>query len=193
MILKRLFPNKVRQSVIRLNSGAAPVWREKSLFPWFLPVQTRWKDNDQYLHLNNAVYHAIFDTVINVYLIRNLGLDILSTTTSRGYMITNGCTFHGPAAFPNIYLAGLCVSKLGTSSVRYQLALFPLVEAAQQAGVAFDLVRGHTSQDPVLDAASPTAIVTGEYLHCFVDPITKKSVPISLEWRERLSALSPLG
>ena len=33
-------------------------------------AQTRWKDNDQYLHLNNAVYHALFDTVINVYLIR---------------------------------------------------------------------------------------------------------------------------
>ena len=77
--------------------------------------------------------------------------------------------------------------------MRYQLALFPLVEAALQEGVALDLVRGHTCQDPVLEAASPTAIVTGEYLHCFVDPITKKSVPISLEWRKLLSALSPLG
>jgi hypothetical protein len=22
----------------------------------------RWKDNDQYLHMNNAVYHGIFDS-----------------------------------------------------------------------------------------------------------------------------------
>ena len=29
-----------------------------------------WKDNDQYLHVNNAVYHAIFDSAINIYLIR---------------------------------------------------------------------------------------------------------------------------
>jgi len=40
MILKRLFPNKVRHSVTRLYSGdKAPVWTEKIMFPWFLPVQ----------------------------------------------------------------------------------------------------------------------------------------------------------
>ena len=33
----------------------------------------------KYVHMNNAVYHAIFDSVINVYLIRQLGLDVLST------------------------------------------------------------------------------------------------------------------
>ena len=56
---------------LRLASSAPPdFWRRKSSYPWFLPVQTRWKDNDQYLHMNNAVYHAIFDSVINVYLIR---------------------------------------------------------------------------------------------------------------------------
>ena len=32
--------------------------------------KSRWKDNDQYLHVNNAVYHAIFDSAINIYLIR---------------------------------------------------------------------------------------------------------------------------
>ena len=45
-------------------------WTNKSVYPWFLPVQTRWLDNDQYGHVNNAVYHGIFDTVINVSLIR---------------------------------------------------------------------------------------------------------------------------
>ena len=62
-------------------------WTERSVYPWFLPVQTRWLDNDQYGHINNAVYHAMFDSVINIYLIRNLGLDISSTAISpRGYM-----------------------------------------------------------------------------------------------------------
>ena len=45
-------------------------WTRKSVYPWFLPVQTRWLDNDQYGHINNAVYHAIFDSVINGYLMR---------------------------------------------------------------------------------------------------------------------------
>ena len=51
-------------------STASPDWRLKSVYPWFLPVQTRWLDNDQYGHVNNAVYHAMFDSVINIYLIR---------------------------------------------------------------------------------------------------------------------------
>ena len=50
--------------------SAGPDWRLKSVYPWFLPVQTRWLDNDQYGHVNNAVYHALFDSVINIYLIR---------------------------------------------------------------------------------------------------------------------------
>ena len=47
-------------------------WTRKSVYPWFLPVQTRWLDNDQYGHINNAVYHAIFDSVINGYLMRSV-------------------------------------------------------------------------------------------------------------------------
>jgi len=74
MILERFILNKA----IKLSSGplARPLatapdpWLARDTYPWFLPVQTRWKDNDQYLHMNNAVYHAIFDSVINIYLIR---------------------------------------------------------------------------------------------------------------------------
>lgn len=46
-------------------------WTQKNVYPWFLPVQTRWMDNDQYGHVNNAVYHSIFDSVINGYLMRS--------------------------------------------------------------------------------------------------------------------------
>ena len=56
------------------SEAGVDFWRQKSSYAWFLPVQTRWKDNDQYLHMNNAVYHAVFDSVINVYLIRYLDL-----------------------------------------------------------------------------------------------------------------------
>merc|ERR1712034_242839 len=100
----------------------------------------------------------------NVYLIRNLGLDTLSTTTPRGYMVTNSCTFHGSAAYPNVYMAGLCVAKLGTTSVQYKLGLFPL---------------GDPTQSLVMDMVKEKALVVGEYVHVFVDPETKKSTPIS--------------
>lgn len=160
---------------------------QKSRYAWFLPVQTRWKDNDQYLHVNNSVYHAMFDSVINVYLIRNLGLDTLSTTTPRGYMVTNSCTFHGSAAYPDVYMAGLCVAKLGTTSVQYKLGLFPLVDPTQSLYV--DMVRGHSCTDPVMDMVEEKALVVGEYVHVFVDPETEKSTPISQDWREGLSKL----
>ena len=50
--------------------------RDRSAYQWFLPFQTRWLDNDRYGHVNNAVYHGIFDSVINIFLIRRCGLDI---------------------------------------------------------------------------------------------------------------------
>ncbi len=42
----------------------------------FLPIATRWKDNDVYGHVNNVEYYSYFDTVINTYLIADAGLDI---------------------------------------------------------------------------------------------------------------------
>ena len=105
-------------TLLMTYSAVSPLdWTAKSVYPWFLPVQTRWLDNDQYGHMNNAVYHAIFDSVINIYLIRNLGLDIRSTAISpRGYMATNSCTFYGSAVFPQVYMAGFSVEKVGKSS-----------------------------------------------------------------------------
>lgn len=185
---KFLFPSwKSFQTNQNFASSSHGAMDQKSRYVWFLPVQTRWKDNDQYLHVNNSVYHAMFDSVINVYLIRNLGLDTLSTTTPRGYMVTNSCTFHGSAAYPDVYMAGLCVAKLGTTSVQYKLGLFPLVDPTQSLYV--DMVRGHSCTDPVMDMVEEKALVVGEYVHVFVDPETKKSTPISQDWREGLSKL----
>ncbi|HEX2619014.1 MAG TPA: hypothetical protein VHL11_02675, partial [Phototrophicaceae bacterium] len=45
-------------------------------FPHFLTIPTRWMDNDIYGHINNALYYAFFDTVINHFLITEGGLDI---------------------------------------------------------------------------------------------------------------------
>ena len=45
-------------------------------FPYRIVIQTRWADNDVYGHVNNVVYYAYFDTVINRYLIAEGGLDI---------------------------------------------------------------------------------------------------------------------
>ena len=42
----------------------------------FMPIQTRWADNDAYGHVNNVVYYGWFDTAVNGYLIEAGALDI---------------------------------------------------------------------------------------------------------------------
>jgi len=162
-------------------------WTNTQHFRWFLPVQTRWKDNDQYLHVNNAVYHAIFDSVINVYLIRHAGMDPLSSKTPKGYMVTNSCSFKGSCRYPESYLAGLGVSKLGNSSVHYQLALF---KQKEEEDLELNLRSGYSSGHSIIDRFSPDGLVMGESIHVFVDPASEKPTPIPQPWRTKLELLT---
>ena len=92
-------------------------------YPHVTRVPTRWHDNDVYGHVNNVEYYAVFDTVINEFLIREGGLDI-----HRGPVIglcaESRCAFHAAFVFPEVIVAGLSVSRLGRLSVRYELALY---------------------------------------------------------------------
>ena len=46
-----------------------------------------------------------------------VGLDTAKESQGpRGYMVTNSCTFHGSASYPNIYMAGFSIDKIGNSS-----------------------------------------------------------------------------
>ena len=47
-----------------------------SEFKWFLPFQTRWLDNDINGHIKDTAYYEIFDSVIDIFLIRHCGLQI---------------------------------------------------------------------------------------------------------------------
>jgi acyl-CoA thioester hydrolase len=80
-------------------------------------------DNDVYGHVNNALYYAFFDTAINEYLISEGGLDIREGVVI-GLAVETHCRFLRPVAFPAALEVGLRVGKLGTSSVRYELAVF---------------------------------------------------------------------
>lgn len=106
--------------------------RRREEYPHFIVVPTRWMDNDVYGHVNNVVYYAYFDTVINRYLIAEGGLDI-----ARGPVIgvaaESHCRYRGAVAFPADLDAGLRVGKLGRSSVRYEIGLFAQGEAEAAA------------------------------------------------------------
>ncbi len=131
-------------------------------YAWRIPLTTRWMDNDVYGHVNNVVYYAFFDTVINRYLIEKGGLDIHEGTII-GLAVETSCTFAGSVKFPDALEAGLRVAHLGTSSVRYEVGIFV------QGDVA---ARAH-----------------GKFTHVFVDRTTRRPVPIEGRLREALAEI----
>ncbi|MBL8513660.1 MAG: acyl-CoA thioesterase, partial [Betaproteobacteria bacterium] len=106
--------------------------RARSAYAHFLPLSTRWADNDAYGHMNNVVYYALFDTVVNEYLVASGLLDI-DESPVVGLVIENGCRFFSSLAFPDRVEAGMRVAHLGNSSVRYEIGLFRAGEDAPAA------------------------------------------------------------
>ncbi len=134
----------------------------------FVPITTRWMDNDIYGHVNNVVYYAYFDTVINRYLIEQGGLDIHGSREpgegrSIGLCVESHCKYRRPIAFPDDVDAGMSVAQLGRSSVRYEIGIF---------------ARGEEE-----------ASASGWFVHVFVDETTRRSARIPEPIRAALARL----
>ena len=117
----------------------------------FVPLTTRWLDNDAYGHLNNAVHHLLFDSAVNALLIGAGALDVQRGETV-GFVAENGCSYFAPLAFPQALEAGVRVGAVGTSSVRYEIGLFA-------AGADRPAARGH-------------------FVHVYVDRASSRPVPL---------------
>lgn len=103
--------------------AAKPAPLPRSAFVRFIPISTRWMDNDIYGHVNNVVYFSFFDTAVNQYLIEERALD-LEASTIIGLVVHNECDYFASLAFPGTVEAGLRVAKVGSSSVTYEIGLF---------------------------------------------------------------------
>jgi len=128
----------------------------------FLTVPTRWMDNDAYGHVNNVTYYSYFDTAVNEHLIRAGGLDIRGAP-AIGLVVETFCRFHKSLAFPDVVDVGLRVSKLGSSSVTYEIGLFR-----------------QGDDDPA---------ATGHFVHVWVDRATGRPTPVPSVVRTALQAL----
>jgi acyl-CoA thioester hydrolase len=135
---------------------------ERSTYKHFRVIPTRWMDNDLYGHVNNVVYYSYFDTVLNRYLIDPGGLDIHASPVI-GIAVETMCRFHKSFAYPEDVEAGLAVSHLGSSSVRYEIGLFGPGETAARAN--------------------------GHFVHVFVDRATMRPVRIPDQMRAALEVL----
>ncbi|MGB0133893.1 acyl-CoA thioesterase [Dokdonella sp.] len=131
-------------------------------FAHFVPITTRWKDNDIYGHVNNVEYYSYFDTVINSFLVAEGGLDIHAGSVI-GVCAESHCKYLGGFAFPEIIEAGLRVEHLGNSSVRYGIGLF------------------RPGEDDVLAA--------GWFVHVFVDRKSRTATTMPERLRAALTTL----
>lgn len=139
-----------------------PVVPAREDYRAFYPLTTRWADNDIYGHVNNVTYYAYFDSAANRYLIEEGGLDI-SDSSVVGYVVSSGCEYHAPVAYPDDLEAGLRVDRMGNSSVRYGIAIFKKGE--------------------------PRAVAHGYFVHVFVERETDSAVAIPGGLRQALERI----
>lgn len=128
----------------------------------FHVIQTRWMDNDVYRHVNNVVYYAFFDTVVNAYLVGRGVLDIAASPVI-GLVVETRCEYFRPLAFPDLVHGGLRVARLGNASVRYEVGIF------------------RNDEDE--------ACAQGHFVHVYVDRDTQRPVPLPDALRAALDTL----
>ena len=125
-------------------------------------ITTRWTDNDAYGHINNVAYYAFFDTAVNLWLIGQGVLDVGSSPVI-GFVVETGCRYHRPLAYPEPVRVGLRAARIGTSSVRYELAVF--------------------------GAEDPRAAAEGHFVHVYVERATGRPTPLPPELRAALESI----
>ena len=163
--------------------------RQRGDYPFLLSYPTRWSafptsfytlhlpnslyvcrtDNDQYAHINNSIYYHLFDSIVNTYLIQHAHLSPTSSPLI-GLVVSSYSHFFSPLSFPAVLDLGLRVTRLGSSSVTYEIAVF-------QEG-------------------TNVPSVVGGYTHVFVDRNSRKSCLIAPETRaglERLLRVPPIS
>lgn len=134
----------------------------RSDYPHFCTITTRWMDNDVYGHVNNVVYYSWFDTAVNSFLVENKVLDIEHSPVI-GLVVETQCNYFSSVAFPDRIEAGIRVAQLGTSSVRYEVGIF--------------------RQGETLAAAQ------GHFVHVYVDRGSRRPTPLPEGMRNLLQSI----
>ena len=118
-------------------------------FKHFLTIPTRWSDNDQYGHVNNAKYLTFFESVIMGYLEVETRLD-LGAFGVQCFSVENMCRYIKPVKYPDIVDTGLRVGKLGNSSVRYEVGMFVTgSDEISAAGYFTDVFVDRATEKPI--------------------------------------------
>ena len=128
----------------------------------FVPISTRWMDNDVYGHVNNVTYYSFFDTAVAQFLI-DIGVLEVQRSPVVGFVVETGCCYFSPVEFPDRITVGLRLGAAGRTSVRYEVGVFRNAEQ-------------HASAE-------------GHFVHVYVDRATRRPVPLPERLRAALEAL----
>ena len=134
----------------------------RSDYNYFSKISTRWNDNDIYGHLNNVIYYELFDTAVNIWLIKNNLIDI-KNGNNIGLIVQSGCNYFSSFKYPEDIEAGIRVTKIGNSSVKYEVGLFKQKD----------------------DLAS----ADGFFIHVYVDKDTNKPTTLDYEFKKKLDTI----
>jgi acyl-CoA thioester hydrolase len=134
----------------------------RSDYNFFTKLSTRWNDNDIYGHMNNIIYYALFDTAVNKWLIKNNLIDI-KNGKNIGLIVQSGCNYFSSFQYPEDIDAGIRVTKIGTSSVRYEVGLF---KEKRQVSTA-----------------------DGFFVHVYVYRKTNNPIPLSYDFKKTLDTI----
>ena len=133
----------LKTSVVR----AQPQSRER--YRYFVPITTRLMDNDLYNHVNNATYYSFMDTAVTSYLAYTIARDLTNDPIVY-FVVENACTYFRPIAFPDPVQCGLCVSEIGSSSMRFEVGIVRADEALAAAqGYFVQVCCSRATQRPI--------------------------------------------
>ncbi|MEN0135040.1 MAG: thioesterase family protein [Rhodococcus sp. (in: high G+C Gram-positive bacteria)] len=134
-------------------------------YPCLVATDTRWADNDQYGHLNNAVYYQLFDSAIN----RWIAEQTVSTAPPPTFVVAeSGCTYYRELSFPSSLLIGFGITRLGRTSVTY------------------DIVIRDNEHDSGTRMIERHPAARGRWVHVHVDPHTRRPAEIPNSLRDAL-------
>jgi acyl-CoA thioester hydrolase len=131
-------------------------------YRYFRTYGTRWRDNDVYGHVNNAVYYEYVDSIVNGWLVERGGLAVPDGPVVC-LVVESGCTYHGSLSFPGDVDLGLRAVKVGTSAITYGIGVFA--------------------------SGAETAAADGRFVHVCVDRQSRRPVPVPEPLRRALAGL----
>jgi acyl-CoA thioester hydrolase len=132
-------------------------------FAFLHTLRVRWAEVDLQKVVFNGHYLTYFDVAFTEYW-RGTGLPgplAQHTAGQELYARKASIEYHAPARFDDLIEVGVRCQRIGTSSMRFVLAIFREAEL----------------------------LITGELVYVFADSASSTPQPVPAAWRERLAAI----